>query len=119
MDTANFRLVKADRLDTSAGRLDDVVVLSADKTPLGKLEGVVVDPAELRVHYFVVGRRGWWSSRHYLVPMRTARLAADAHALEVDVPGADLLMCERVDVAKLPEFTPDDLHSGWAHPHAA
>jgi hypothetical protein len=119
MDNANLRFVEADRLDTSAGRLDDVVVVGADKTPLGKLEGVVIDPAELRVQYFVVGRRTWLSSRHYLLPMRTARLASDAHALEVDVNPADLHTCEQVELAKLAEFTPGDLQSDWRHPHAA
>jgi hypothetical protein len=116
---SHLRYVAADRLDTSAGRLDDVVVVNAGKEPLGKLRGVVVDPAHLQVRFYVVACRGWFSTRHYLMPLRAARLTGDAHMLEVDVEADELKTFGEVNPSKLPAFSEDDLLTAMFHSHAA
>jgi hypothetical protein len=105
----DFRYIDAERLGTSAGRLDDVAVVSPSNAPLGKLDGVIVDPAERQVRYYVVASRGWLSSRHYLLPLRPARLIRDRRALEVDVEVDEIKKCEQVDPDALPQFSDEDL----------
>jgi PRC-barrel domain len=111
MESVNsgLRFVEADRLDTSAGRLDHVVVVSTHKTPLGRLDGVLVDPQRLEVEYLVVTSRGWFKARHYLVPLRTPRLNGDAHELEVDVDAEQLQGLEQVDLRTCPTLSASDL----------
>jgi hypothetical protein len=59
---SGLRFVEADRLDTSAGRLDDVVVRGLRDAPIGRLRGVMVDPDLLHMRYFVVECRTLFSS---------------------------------------------------------
>lgn len=105
----HLRFVEADWLDTSAGRLDDVVVVSPTRAPLGKLSGVLFDVDQLRVHAYVVECRGWFTSRHYSLPVHPARLAGDAHTLEVGVDPDDLASFDRIDPASVPKFSDEDL----------
>ena len=104
-----LRFVEAHRLDTSAGRLDHVIVVSTRKTRLGRLDGVLVDPQRLEVEYLVVTSRGWFKSRHYLVPLRTPRLNGDAHELEVDVDSEQLEQLEQVDLRRCVILSANDL----------
>ena len=117
MDThhTNLHFVEADRLDTSAGRLNGALVVTPRKTPLGTLDGVLVDASRCAVEYLVVGSRRWFTSRHYLVALRTARLASDAHEIEVDVDDEALSTLPSVNPRTLPELPTDEL----PHPQAA
>jgi len=115
---SHLRFVEADRLDTSAGRLNDVVILSPTGKSVGTLAGVMVDPADRHLRYYVIRSGRWWS-RHYLVPLRPARLSGDAHNLEVDFEADELTAFERVDHKRLVPFTEDDLLAAMFRPHAA
>jgi hypothetical protein len=70
--------------------LDNVVVVAPTQTPLGKLAGVVVDPINRQLRYYVIRVRRWLSTRHYLMPLRAARLTADAPAMQVDFDAEEL-----------------------------
>ena len=104
-----YRYIDAERLDSSAGRLEDVVVVSPNNDKLGKLDGVIVDPAHRQVRYYVVQSPGWFSSRHYLLPLGPARLIRNRHALEVDVDADAISSLEQVDPNSLPPFSDEDL----------
>jgi hypothetical protein len=121
MDTAqsDLRYLDAERLDTSAGRLDDVLVVSPSHATLGKLDGVVVDPSRRQVRYYVFERAGWFSSRHYLLPLGPARLLPDQRAVEVDLESDEIGKLEQVDPAALPRFSDEDLVSTMFRPRAA
>ena len=116
---SHLRFVEAHQLDTSAGRLDNVVVIAPTQTPLGKLAGVVVDPINRQLRYYVIRVRSWLSTRHYLMPLGPARLTADAHAMEVDFDAEELKRFEQVDPDKVPAFSEDDLLTAMFRPHAA
>jgi hypothetical protein len=107
--STNLRFVEADRLDTAAGRLNDAVVVTPRKTPLGTLDGVLVDASRCAVEYLVVGARRWFTSRHYLVPLRTARLASDAHEIEVDLDDDALSTLPSVNPRTLAELPIDEV----------
>jgi hypothetical protein len=121
MDTtqSHLRFVDAHQLDTSAGRLDNVVVIAPSQTPLGKLAGVVVDPMNRQLRYYVIRVRRWLSTRHYLMPLRSARLTADAHGMQVDFDAEELKTFEQVDPHKVPAFSEEDLLTTMFRPHAA
>jgi hypothetical protein len=121
MDTArsDLRYLDAERLDTSEGRLDDVLVVSPSHATLGKLDGVVVDPCRRQVRYYVLERAGWFSSRHYLLPLGTARLLPDRRAVEVDLETDEIGKLEQVDPSDLPKFSDEDLVAAMFRPRAA
>src|SRR5262249_48764891 len=121
MDTtqSDLRYLDAERLDTSAGRLDDVLVVSPSHEKLGKLDGVVVDPCQRQVRYYVLERAGWFSSRHYLLPLGPARFLPDRRAVEVDLETDEIGNLEQVDPAALPRFSDEDLISAMFRPRAA
>ena len=106
---SDYRYIDAERLDSTAGRLEDVVVVSPSNDRLGKLDGVIVDPAHRQVRYYVVESQGWFWSRHYLLPLGPARLIRDRRALEVDVDADDITRLEQVDPNSLPPFSDEDL----------
>jgi hypothetical protein len=114
---SGLRFVDAVRLDTSAGRLDNVLVVTPTRIPVGKLDGVIVDPSRLQVEYLVVGSR--FKSRHYLVPMRTARLAGDAHELQIDIDSEQIGQLEAIDLRRCPTLSPGDLGPTGTHDVAA
>ena len=86
---------------------------------LGKLDGVVVDPCRRQVRYYVLERAGWFSSRHYLLPLGTARLLPDRRAVEVDLETDEIGKLEQVDPSDLPKFSDEDLLSAMFRPRAA
>lgn len=108
----NLRFIEASRLDTAAGRLGNgVAVVTPANQSLGKLEGVVVDPGWQRVRYLVVASRSWFSSRRYLVPLSTARLTDDGHAIQVDVDPEELTLVGANDSTRPPDFFEADFHA--------
>ena len=60
---SNLRYLAASRVDTPVGDLHDVVVLSPSEEQLGTLSGVLVDPHERRLCYFIV-ESGQADSKH-------------------------------------------------------
>jgi hypothetical protein len=106
MDTgrANLKFVSADRLDTSLGRLDDVTVVTPGRTQLGTLDGVLIDLDQHRIQFLVVESRGWFSSRHYLVPLGTARFVDGTRQLEADLEADDVKGLARVNPERLADL---------------
>jgi hypothetical protein len=111
-----LRYLDAHRVDTPAGRLDGAVLVSPGKAKLGTLEGVLVDPQQRQVRYYVVeSKHGFFSSRHYLLPLTATRLDRDHHTLEVDVEADEIQELPDVDPDDLPRFSDDDLLTALFH----
>lgn len=110
-----LRYIDAGRLDTPAGRLGHAPILSPTHMPLGKLDGIVVDPARRQVRYYVVEQPGWFRSRHYLLPLAPARLDRGRNALEVDVESLDVKRLDEVEPETFPRFSDDDLLTALFH----
>lgn len=90
----------------ASGDLEGVKLSSDTDEALGTLDGVVIDPAERRVRYFVVHRRGWFKSRRYLVPADcVAQIASDRRTLRLPVDPDKLTNCEEFDVASIPDYS--------------
>lgn len=105
----HLRFVDAEKLDSPAGKLDGAVLVSPSDETLGKLDGMVIDPVERQVRYFVIESKKRFSTRHYLVPATLARLEPERHALRVDLEEDELQDHPTVQLNALPPFSDDDL----------
>ena len=116
---ARLRYLDAEHVSTSVGRLDGAILVSPSHTPLGKLDGVLVDPQYRQVRYYVVERkRRLFGSRHYLLPLTATRLDRDRHTLEVDVEVDEIPQLLEIDPDDLPRFSDDDLLTALFHSNA-
>ena len=97
--SSRLRYVDADAIDDTVIDFDDLNVRAADGEKLGEVEGFIIDPELRRAYYIVVDSGGWFSSRHYLVPIGHASVDAREQALQLDI-GRDA-------VQSYPEFDPD------------
>jgi hypothetical protein len=94
----------------ASGDLEGLKLSSETDEALGTLDGVVIDPAERRVRYFVVHRRGWFKSRRYLVPADCpAQIASDRRTLRLPVDRDKLTTCEEFDAASIPPYSDQHL----------
>jgi hypothetical protein len=99
VEDERLRHLDAANIETAAGPLDDVVVVSKSDVPLGRLEGVIVDPQERHVRYYVVESRDWFKTHRYLVPDAPHHIDWNRRAMQVELDEAAL--------AKLPELRDD------------
>ena len=83
-------------------------VRSRDDQKLGTFEGVVVDPSERSVRYYVVNRGGLFPTRR-LMPVQPARIDLEHHALRLQFDDVDPSQWEKFDSRKYPPFSDDDL----------
>lgn len=114
-----LRYIDAQKLDSPAGRLEGTVLVSPTDGTLGKLDGMVVDPVERQVRYFVIESKRSLTTRHYLVPATPARLEPDRHALHVDFEEDQLEEHPTVQLNALPPFSDEDLIAAMFHHQSA
>lgn len=109
--------LRAGNVLSPAGRLQGVTLESYTDEPLGTLDGVVIDPAERRLRYLVVQRRGWLRRGRCLLPIAgTMQMDREHGTLRVEVEPAQLDECPGFDPASIPEFSDDDvLTAMFAH----
>jgi hypothetical protein len=104
-----LRFVQAGRLDTPAGGLGDAVLVSQTGATLGKLDGMVINPTEHQVCYYVVKSRSWFTMHRYLVPATFAQVEPQGHTLRVDVEPEDLARLPETDPQHFPIFSDMDV----------
>ena len=111
METAepHLRYISASRVETPAGSLDQLDVLNQQEANVGKLEGIVVDPGERQVRYFVVKDQRRFRSRHYLLPLAPATIDAEHRTLHVDVEPDDVSELVDGPAETFPTFSDEDL----------
>ena len=102
-----LRFLDAHQVETPAGPLHGLSLVSPSDAQLGKLDGVLIDPAERQVRYYIVKSAGWLSHR-YLLPARLARLEAERRTLQVDVEPDELTSCPEADVRSFSKFSAED-----------
>jgi PRC-barrel domain len=105
----SLRYIDASNVDTPAGRLQSIDVVGPTDDPVGKLDGVVFDPFERQVRFFVVESRRLLRARHFLVPVTPARFDAEHRTLQVELDRDGLDSMEQVNPAAFPPFSDDDL----------
>src|SRR5262249_10061878 len=114
-----LKYLDAHHIETPAGRLDGAVFVSPTNAQLGKLDGVLIDPGQRRVRYYIVETRGRFSSRHYLLPLTATRLDSDRRTLEVDIEAEEIERLDKVEPDTLPRFSDDDLIAALFHSGAS
>jgi hypothetical protein len=111
---ARLRYIDAPQVDTPAGRLKGTTLVSPTNATLGTLDGIVVDPIDRRVLFYVFKSPGWFS-HHYLLPQMPARLNSERHTLEVEVEAADVEQLDEVELTSFPRFSDEDLLRAMFH----
>jgi PRC-barrel domain len=106
---SSLRFIKAAQVDTSLGNLHDIPVHSSSAGTVGKLDGIVVDPAERQVCYFVIASRRRLKSRRYLMPFTVARIDSQHWTVEIDLEQEDLDCLPEVRSEAIPPFSDEDL----------
>jgi len=106
---ARLRYIDGSKVQTPGGLLDQLDVLNQEDSNVGRVEGIVVDPAERQVRYFVFKSRRPFRSRHYLLPLGPATIDAENKALHVDAQTDDLDELIDGPAKRFPPFTDDDL----------
>jgi hypothetical protein len=103
-----LRFVEASRLETPVGSLTDAVLISPSNKTLGKLDGVIINPLQRRVCYYVV-RSGWGLTRHRrLLEATPAALEPDRGVVRIDAEPEDLTdLSEVAPQSLLPFFDTD------------
>ena len=114
-----LRYVAAEHVDTPAGKLDGTVLLNPSDESMGMLDGMIIDPIERRVRYFVVRSRNWLKTRLHLVPVAPARLDSEHRTLHVDIDAEDLQHLREIRSDTFPRYSDDDLIAALFGAHAA
>ena len=109
-ENSTLRYLEASRVHSPAGELDEVEIRGADDKKIGSLDGILVDPIERRLRFFVVKTAGWLRKRRYLLPSEwPAQVDSSCKSLRVHVDRRVLADCEEFFRASVPEFSDDDL----------
>jgi hypothetical protein len=111
MDVTIPRLcyLDASRVMGPAGLLASVDVRTRHDQPLGSIGGVLIDPAEHKLRYFVIESPGASSQRRYLLPIEAAAtMAPEGTSLRLDMETDDFTALEEFDDAAVREFTEED-----------
>jgi hypothetical protein len=95
-----LRHLEAAQVETPIGTLNDVLVVSKSDVPIGKLEGLIVDPEERHVRFYVVESRDWFRTHRYLVPDAPHQIDWNRRALQVEL--------DETALSQLPELHDDD-----------
>jgi len=114
-----LRFMNASHVETPAGHLSNVVIVGESDRALGKLDGIIFDPIERRVRYFVIRSRRWWRVHRYLLAAEPLRVERERKVLG--------LISKSGTLDQLPEVTPDtfspysdeDLEDATFSTHAA
>lgn len=100
--------LEASRVQSPAGVLSNLDVLTPDGEPLGSIEGVVIDAPARRVRYLDVKTPGWLRHRRYLLEAdQLAHLDPERGALRLRASTDDAAV--DLDADALPRFSEDDL----------
>jgi hypothetical protein len=108
---SDLRYLDAARVDTPVGMLATMSLISPHDKKVGTLDGVIIDPVEQQVRYFVVKSHRWWDTRRYLLPVMAAPIDSARRGLHVDLEPDDLTRLPKLHAGTFPLFSDDDLIS--------
>jgi hypothetical protein len=98
----------AANVDSPAGVLSQLDVVTVSGERLGSIAGVVIEAAARRARYFNIRSSGWLGRRHYLV--EADQLAqVDPERKELRLLSADVREVRELGTAVLRQFSDDDL----------
>jgi hypothetical protein len=107
-----LKYVDADDLETGTVKFQGMDVKNVANDKLGDLNGFIIDSTTGNPYYLVVDSKGWFKTKHYLVPIGHARLDAARSAIVAELtqdqikkyPGFDLDEFQKWGEAELDRF---------------
>jgi hypothetical protein len=116
---ARLCYLSADRVEGPIDTFDRLEVRTRENERIGRLDGIIIDPAERRARYLVVDEDRFLRHHRYLLPLVPAQIDAEQHALRVDVDKDDLTDADEFDADAFPVFSDEDLMTAlFARPGA-
>ena len=106
---SHLRYFAASCVNTPMGNLNDMTLVSPTNGEVGKLDGMIIDPWERHVCYYVVSSWRGYQTRRYLLPATPARIDSDRKALRVDIEPEDLRTLPQLNPKLFPLMSADDL----------
>jgi hypothetical protein len=109
MTTTSLCYLDASRVFGPTGDLGQLDVRGRANERLGTLEGVLIDPEDRRLRFYVLEVPGWVTRHRYLLPAdAAARVDREENTLRLELEPEDLKDCEEFDMSSFREFTPED-----------
>ena len=111
MDVTTARLcyLDASRVLGPTGLLAALDVRTMQDQSLGSLDGVVIDPAERRLRFFVVEPSGSVNHRRILLPVEApASVAPEGHTLRIELESGEIAGLDEFHMADFRDFTEED-----------
>lgn len=108
----------AAKVDSPAGILSELDVVTAEGEPLGSIAGVVIEAAAGRARYFDIQASGWLQRRHYLVDADQLG-QVDSERKVLRLLGGEVTEVPDLDPSTLRRFSDDDLVAALFRPRAA
>ena len=110
-----LKYLKASDLHDKAIAFDTFAVQNVAGDHLGDVNGFIIDSTTGDPYYLVVDSRGWFKTKHFLVPIAQARLDASKGGIAVDLtrdqvrkfPGFDLDQFDRWSDEQYERFSRD------------
>lgn len=103
--TSHLRYLDAGHVADDRIDFDGLDVRNARGDTIGTADGFIVRRDSNRPYYLVVDSGGWFSSRHYLVPIGHVRLDPDDRALRVDIDRDTIQGFPEVQVNRFDELS--------------
>jgi hypothetical protein len=95
-ESAKLCYLDATQISGPIKDFEDVEIKDRRHGTIGRLDGIVIDPAEQRVRYLVVDNERF-VGRRYLMPLDAAQLDVEHHTLWVDGDDAPFAFYEEFD----------------------
>ena len=99
---SHLRYLDAAKVDTPMGSLAAMHLITPSDKNVGTLDGVIVDPIERKVRFFVVTLRRWWATRQYLLPFMPAQIDSERQGLHVELEPDELQRLPRLHANSVP-----------------
>ena len=102
--------LEASRVAGPAGELAGFKVKTPAEESIGTLSGVLIDPTERRVRYFVVDKTRWLRGRSYLIPTDClTRVEPERNTLRVDVEPGEISRLDDVNEFTIQPMSEEDM----------
>ncbi len=116
----NLRLcyLEASRVGSPAGELAGFKVETPSEESIGTLSGVLIDPAEARIRYFVVDKRRWLRGQTYLISTDwPVYVEPGRNTLTVDVEPSDIARLDDCEDFTIEPMSDEDMVDAMFSPH--
>jgi sporulation protein YlmC with PRC-barrel domain len=103
---SNLKIVEASEY---LEQLDGVSVTTAGGEELGHVEGFVVDTNSGQPSHVVVDAGGWFTSKYFLLPIRSAQMTQANDTVVADVTRDEVKKFPGFDKGEFEEITEDEI----------